>query len=390
MTDNKLKRLRTKLSSAFIVGSVFFYFLIFAQFGFLHRLQEMEGPTYLSEVSLFVMGLGGIIGCVLTARYFDYKHAKSWLMGSFIGCGLTATTIAAVPQTAIIIMAGLGVGLSLGILTVCVVPIISKTFAGDKLGLWTGLGVGVAYGLCNVPWIFDSTPIDHCILAGGACVLGVILTNYLPEIPENPSFTLEVEWKTSPTLFYKTGLVIVVLLFLILIWMDSAVFTIIQETGNVKAAVWSDPGQLWLMGFIHFLAAVVAGWLLDRGWLLTCLIAAMGLLIIEAWGLSHPNDLSIAFATNFYVAAVSIYSTALVAYGALQPERRYLPKIQVRAAWVFGIAGWIGSGLGIGMARDLNAVPGLFILAAVAVSVFSLAGAKYLKREGGPSPRPAH
>jgi len=78
-------------------------------------------------------------------------------------------------------------------------------------------------------------------------------------------------------------------------------------------------------------------------------------------------------ATLLYITGVSLYSTALVAYGSLAPEEKGLWKISSRAGIVFALGGWFGSAMGIGMARDLQRIPTGFLAIALAVALSCLA-----------------
>ncbi len=370
MTSSSEPTLKSQATTTLIVASVFIYFLIFAQFGFLHRLSESTPSTHLIEIALFGIGLGGICGCILAVRCFTYQHAKSWLMAGFITCGLSATAIAAVPNIWIAIPLAFCVGLFLGNLTVIMVPVISRTIAPEKIGFWISLGVGGAYATCNIPLIFNSTAQDHCIIGGAACVLGVVLSNYLPSI-EKPLADIETtNYRTPRVHFSKAGLVAMVACFLALIWLDSAAFFIIQETEGLKSHTWSSDRQLWMLASIHFAAALMGGWLLDRGWLQYLLLIALAVLMLGGWGIDHPPNTDSHWPVFAYVIGVSLYSTALVAYAALRPDSSNTPKIQTRAAWVFAVAGWFGSAMGIGMAKDLHTIPlGFFVVATIVAGI---------------------
>jgi cytochrome c oxidase cbb3-type subunit 2 len=139
---------------------------------------------------------------------------------------------------------------------------------------------------------------------------------------------------------------------MVLIWSDSAAFTRIQETPALKAASWSGPAQLWSLGLVHFFAAMVAGFLMHTGrWKLLLGGAFCGLLI--GWlGLEHGvGGLLPAW---MYAAAVSFYSTALVGFALLRAKGA---RPTVWAGAVYGVSGWIGSAMGIGMVNDLGKVP---------------------------------
>jgi len=381
MNDSMIRSPKTRINTLFIVACVFFYFLIFAQFGFLHRIQESHPPGYLIEMALFAMGFGGILGCIAAACFFSYKHAKSWLMAGFIGCGLAATAVAAIPNIWFAITAALCVGIFLGSLTVSIVPVLSKTFPIKQIGLLTATGVGTAYALANIPFIFNSSAQDHCIMGGAACVIGVVLSNYIPTFGLLPSVERGEKRSTPRNLYWKGGLAAVTAIFLALIWLDSAVFFIIQETESLKANTWSAPGQLWAIAGIHFAAAILGGKILDKGWFFPLMLFSLGLLILGSWSISHPIGNASSWPIYLYVTAVSFYSTGLVSYAALRPEMKQSPKIQTRAAWVFGIAGWVGSGMGIGMAKDLHTIPNLFFLVVVLLALADVIFLRFSKSD---------
>ena len=160
-------------------------------------------------------------------------------------------------------------------------------------------------------------------------------------------------------------------LFLALIWLDSAAFYIIQNSDSLKAISWSTDADLWRNASLHFILALLGGWILDRGWLFSGLFLSFVLLEAGAWCLGHGTAAA-GMATLLYVSGVSIYSTALVAYGALAPERVGSWRISARAGLVFALGGWFGSGMGIGMARDLKGIPGMFLAIAGLVGIGSL------------------
>ena len=75
-------------------------------------------------------------------------------------------------------------------------------------------------------------------------------------------------------------------------------------------------------------------------------------------------------ASIFYPIGVSLYSVALVAYPSLLSSASTTAQRGRQAGWIYAIAGWIGSALGIGMGQNLGHVPPAFVaIAAVVVLV---------------------
>jgi len=172
-------------------------------------------------------------------------------------------------------------------------------------------------------------------------------------------------------LFKSKGVTLVTLLFLGLIWLDSAAFYLIQSSEVLRKASWDTDQQLWMNACIHYAMALCGGWILDRGWVFRCLIGAFVLLEVGAWIFEEGTRFA-GMATILYVSGVSLYSTALVGYAALSPQLKNNWRISTRAGLVFAIGGWFGSAMGIGMAKDLNAIPGSFLLIALLIVVGSV------------------
>lgn len=113
--------------------------------------------------------------------------------------------------------------------------------------------------------------------------------------------------------------------------------------------------QLLLNATAHIAAGVLAGAALDRG-RLAGVVATATTLLLAAGGLIAAGRG--VFGAPLYAASVSIYSAALVFY----PARSGRPG---RAALVYAVAGWGGSGLGIMLAEGRHTLPiGLALFAA--------------------------
>ena len=366
-----------------IAGCSFFYFLIFAQFGFLHHLNNIESQANLIEMAMFAMGLGGIVGSILAARKLRLPEVKSWILTGFIGCGITGAMSLLTSNIWIQIGVALGVGLSLGSLTVAIVPLLRGSLPPRRIGLWASIAVGGAYFLSNLPFIFRCAGKDHCLFGTLACCVGTLLALFieLPILTDSSESSSPIS--THKCLFQTKGVWIITVLFLGLIWLDSAAFYVIQNSDTLKASSWDTDFQLWLNAFIHLVIAILAGWALDRGLLFSSLIIAFGLLELGAWMLQNSNATD--WGTYLYVSGVSIYSTALVAYGALAPESQDSWTIPKRAGMVFAIGGWFGSAMGIGMARDLHAIPLSFLSVALATALTSILVQRKLSRSASPA-----
>ncbi len=342
-------------------GTTFFYFLIFAQFGYLHLLMSIPQTGNLIEIVMGVMGTGGILGSIHAARRFDLEHAGKWISTGLMGSGFAAVLSIMVSGMWLHIAVALAVGLSLGVLTVAIVPTIRALAPTGQVGSWVSLGVGGAYFLCNIPWVFNSSAVNHCLLGGLASCIGLTGTLFMPQFQKG-ILDFAGDPEKSPGYLFKTrGVIIVTVLFALLIWLDSAAFYLIQESDSLKASSWGTNGQLWINASVHFVSAYICGYLLDRGWFMASLPVSLVFLIMGYMWLNQ-GVIGSGMAGLVYVAGVSIYSTSLVAYGALASQGNGRWSISARAGMVFAIGGWFGSAMGVGMARDLQIVPTAFLI----------------------------
>ncbi len=314
------------------------YFLLFAEFAFLELAKPLFGGELALRPLLAVLGAGGVIGSLLAAQGFTLRRFRGALAGGFVGCALGAALALGAGQTGLW-LAGAVVGLSLGWTTVVLSSGLRATVGGRRLGLCCGLGTGLAYAACNIPLVFAAPPqvqtvIALVLAAGGALAAGLMQPGALVAANE-PDHT--------PRGWFSWGVI-----FLALVWLDSAGFYILQHTPELREQTWSGGWTLFGNAFTHLLGALLAGWALDARRLgVTALLAVVFLvgadLLLRAGG-------TFAGARVCYTLGVSAYSVALVYYPAFGAR----PWV---AAGLFAVAGWAGSALGIGMVQDLHVIP---------------------------------
>jgi cytochrome c oxidase cbb3-type subunit 2 len=182
--------------------------------------------------------------------------------------------------------------------------------------------------------------------------------------------TLPGSTSLGPRDYRGAGFASVVLSFLALVWLDSAAFAVIQQNAALRAPTWGGDARQWTMGLVHAAAAIAAGALIDRGVFRGLLLGAYALFVVAFGGLQHAGGIAsdgLAAVGPLYAIGISIYSTALVAYPSLWPFERDLVPRRWRAAAVYGVAGWCGSALGVGMAQRLERIPVVFEAAAGAL-----------------------
>ena len=364
-----LAKLRTSGSQGVgLVAVTYVYFLIFAQFAFIHRLDTLGiAGDHLKSV-MAAMAIGGILLSLLTPRVTLLPSASRRLQLAFGIAGIASFLTIAPLTIAAAIAVSLFIGVGLGLLTVTLVTHL-RQWTGERHALSkVGLGTGIGYFLCNVPSLFTATPQVQSATAGVLCLLGIAFARFpvkpssepvsQPESPETPAAALHIPF------------VLVIASFAALIWLDSAAFFIIQNTTRLKAGTWQGSAHLWGNGLIHLGAALLSAFLLRRRGLPIVLASAVAALAVACLLLLDPARAITA--SVFYPIGVSLYSVALVAYPSLLSSAISTAQRARQAGWIYAMAGWIGSALGIGMGQNLGHVPPAFVAVASTVVLFPI------------------
>lgn len=334
-----------------LIVVVYVYFLIFAQFGFLTRLAELGIGGNALKIVMAAMAFGGILLSLLTPRTQLIEKPRSLRIGLAVSAFAALLTLLPLNLTTAATVAFL-IGSGLGITTVTLVTHL-RIWTGAHRGIiHVGLGTGLAYFTCNLPAVFTATPEHQALFASCFCIAAV----FLPLGPEDQRAHATASHISRLT--FPTALVS----FAALIWLDSAAFYIIQHTPALKAGTWLGSVHLWTNGTIHLLAAIAAAMLLQRGRIAVTLAAAFSALAFACVLLQHSS--LILSASLFYPIGVSLYSVALVAYPSFLSSAGSTSDRAKQAGWIYAIAGWIGSALGIGMGQNLGRVPLAFVAVA--------------------------
>jgi cbb3-type cytochrome oxidase cytochrome c subunit len=344
-----------------LVAGTYVYFLIFAQFGFLKRLAQLGFSADHLKAIMAAMAAGGILASLLAPRVPWLRAPKLRLQAAFFGCGLAAVLTLLPLNLAGCVGVAFLIGISLGTLTVTLVSYLALWIGGRYPLLKIALGTGLGYWICNVPALFTATPQGIAMAAVLAALLCILVANRTLDPEEKEPLA------ANPGNQIRFG--VVLLWFTALIWFDSAAFFIIQNSPALKSGTWEGAAHLWRTGAIHFVGALASAWLLARRGLAATLLTAFALLAAACLFLLYPAHS--AAASILYPLGVSMYSVALVAYPS------YLLAIAEkmrtgRAGWIYAIAGWAGSAMGIGMAQNLHRVPVAFIAAAALVFLVPL------------------
>lgn len=335
-----------------LVAVTYVYFLIFAQFAFLSRLAELNLAATSLNIIMAAMAAGGILLSLLSPRVPFIASPAHRLRLAFAACAAAALlSVLALSLLAAIAVSFL-IGAALGLLTVTLVTHLSA-FAGNRNPiLKVGLGTGIGYFLCNIPAFFAATPQTQAIVAAALCLIGIGLASK-PSAPTPSPIPLQ----SSPFSFLRA-----LATFAALVWLDSAAFFIIQHTPVLKSGTWLGSAHLWTNGCLHLVAAIGAAWLLQRrpsGFILSAAFVTLGFacVLLRNPTLALPASL-------FYPIGVTLYSVALVAYPSFLSSATSIRERGIQAGWIYALAGWIGSALGIGMGQNLGHVPTAFVVIA--------------------------
>ncbi|MDR3405647.1 MAG: cbb3-type cytochrome c oxidase subunit II [Chthoniobacter sp.] len=340
-----------------LTSATYVYFLIFAQFGFLHLVQAREPSGNAVRTIMGAMALAGLLGSLATFRIVRIDNLRNLLLASFLGCGGAAVLALIARNTLSLMAVSALVGVCLALLTVCLTASLPHLFSNSDRGAAVGLGTGVAYAICNIPAVFAGTAARQSWVAVAVCVLGAVATIIRP-FPSEIEAARKVETHTTTPSFAP-----LIGIFLALVWLDSSAFLILQSTPSLNQFGWGTAALQWSNAGIHLLLALLAGYWLDRGALMQVLVLAFVCLATAATLASADN--AIAHLTHWlYAGGVSLYSTALVFAPMERASRADSVAVARRAGALYGIAGWCGSALGIGMAQDLHTIPKWFICSA--------------------------
>ena len=368
---------RTNFLAAVAIVATYVYFLLFAQYGFVRLIGERGGGALAVDRAMAGMGLSGLAASFVAALLLTRIPARRLLQNAFLGCGLAAL-LSLCPHPAVNLAAAMLVGASTGVLTVALAANLRRLITGPRFGTQAGAATGLAYFICNIPPLFDGRPLFQVLFSAAVCALGFLAITALPH-----EATQRAPEPACPALgradFRSWGFASLVLALLALVWLDSTAFATIQHEATLRGRTWGGPGQQLLMGAVHFVAALMAGALIDAGWfrgllLGTFVLFALAFRMLGVWGMEAT------LAGPLYAIGISTYSVALILIPSARADAPGLLPARWRAALLYGVAGWLGSALGVGMAQHLHRLPNELIIAAgVVIAAGLLLGRKNLR-----------
>jgi cbb3-type cytochrome c oxidase subunit II len=338
---------------ASLVAITYVYFLIFAQFAFLKRLASLGVADAHLKTVMAAMAVGGILLSLLAPRLSFWPSANLRLRTGLSVSGLAAFLALLPLGFAAAIAESFLIGAGLGLLTVTLVTHLRQWTGNRNPLLAVGAGTGIGYLVCNLPPFFTASAEVQAMSAGILCLAGIGITL----LPAPAQFAESGNGPQCAISFFR-----VLCGFTALVWLDSAAFFIIQNTPALKAGTWQGTFHLWANGLLHLAAALASAWFLRRRGLSPVLTAAFLALGVACLLLLNPGRALLA--SIFYPIGVSLYSVALVAYPSLLAPAASAAERGRMAGWIYAIAGWAGSAMGIGMGQNLGHVPPVFVAAA--------------------------
>jgi len=341
------------LQGAGLIAITYVYFLIFAQFAFLKRLAALGMASAHLQAVMAAMAMGGMLFSLLTPRMKLWPSPALRLRLGLIASGAAAFLSLLQLKLAGTLAVSFLIGAGLGVLTVTLVTHLRQWTGSLNSLVMVGLGTGTGYLVCNIPGFFNAPAELQSTTAGLLCLAGTVVS-MLP----SPQRLEEAQAPFRGSYSF----VRVIACFAALIWLDSAAFFIIQNNPSLKAGTWQGSAHLWATGMLHLAGALGSAWLLQKRslWLvLSISFVALGSACLLLLDLNQE-----LLASLFYPVGVSIYSSALVAYPSLLAPAGSAKERGKQTGWIYAIAGWVGSAMGIGMAQNLGHVPSGFVLGA--------------------------
>ncbi len=351
-----------------LIACGYSYFLIFAQFGFIQSLSEKGLRGDSQNLILGCMAIAGIGSSLLNGFGKKPLDPLVSVQKGLLLCALMAFGSLWAESIWSFVLVATGTGLGVGQATVALAGGLSRiSHKSANTAMHAAWGTGLAYFICNIPWSFNASPQNKTILAVSMALIGVIQCHFLQKPRNQDAKSKEDEAIPCAKILvevhrYKFDMAFAMLIILtVLIWLDSSVFFIIQNSPLLKARSWGNDFQLFSQAACHFMGALIAGRWFVKGYVKRLGVITWMLFMISFYALQKGSSANFVFA-GLYAVGISIYSTALVALPSYRHVLFPFGGAEKKAGLLYGVSGWLGSTLGIGMARDLYRIPSNFIL----------------------------
>ncbi len=349
----------TALSSATVV------FLIFAGAAFAGHAEAFVGRGRQTGL-LAVLVAGGVAGALAAARFHGAARAHRQLAAGFGVSALTALGALAAKSEAMWMLlawpAGFSTAWTMVMLSMCLRP----TLHSNRLGMWCGLSLGIAYAFCTQPLVFDASSSARIAVAAAVAGLGGAAALRMRGAPARVS--------SLPDFDFRAAAGWLAALF-VMVFLDTLFAYIAQSSVALRQLSWETPLVLLGNAFVQLCVAFIAGLMLDQRRAGLAAVAGLFLMLGACVVLQLGTD-DYPKARMLSIGGVAFYSTVFVYLAARSGRIRF-------SALLFGLSGWIGVGvaLGAGMALEERRVPVTVIVPALVVGLAALfARLLWLKR----------
>ena len=166
------------LAATLAVTAAYVFFVVFAEGALLELARLGDGPASIADAMLAVLGITGLAGSVLGAKWYRPEHFVWRLTVAFGVCAIAAVLALEATGWWLLPVAAV-VGLALGLLAVTLAAGLRAAVSKDSLGLCCGLGVGLAYAISNLPFFYRADAAQQTALAASLMLLAAGSTRWL-------------------------------------------------------------------------------------------------------------------------------------------------------------------------------------------------------------------
>jgi hypothetical protein len=304
------------------IAALLVYFLIFSGGAFVTYAAGLTSKGHLPAL-IALLAAGGLAGAWAAVRWYETARGRYYLAGGFAVCGLIAllALLAKSSVTVFILAAPLGMGTvwTMVALSMCLRP----TLHFSRLGMWCGLGAGIAYALCNMPFVYEAPHTEKFVMAVVVAALGCVAAPWMRSSPTRQSSLPDYEFSAAAGW--------VVALFAI-VALDTVISFIVQNSATLRQLSWETPVILLGNAFVHLCAAFLAGLVLDQRRAGLATLAALLLLLASSIVLQmEVNDFPKARMLS--IAGISIYMAVLVYVPARGGRIQFSAIVSALSVW---------------------------------------------------------
>ncbi len=241
--------------------------------------QQLGADPFKQYLLVAIMGVAGAIGCLLAAAEPQTFRPQWSLAGGFaVSAAAMLAALLVNSWERLVVFSGVA-ALAAGWVAVVLSMVLRPAIGSEKLGMWIGVGVGLAFALFSLPQIYLAAAAVPALVAAAAAAAGMVAAVAL-----RPRFAAT---SFSPDYQSRVWLAWIVML-LVLVWMDKAALFVIRGATVQHEFQWDGWWSQGSTACLHFLIAALAGAAFDRGWAAGMLLLAM-VLLLAACNLSQAD-----------------------------------------------------------------------------------------------------